>query len=229
VKANLAPRAAQQKTLTASDYLTSGNSAYATGDYQQAVADFAKVIELDPSEVAAYGNRARAYAQLGQYEKAASDYIRAGEIHRFRGNPDEAIRQFTNSLDMSGRNKLALVGRAGARMDKTEYRAAKIDYDEALDIDDKFYPALFGAGICEYQLGKNKNAEKYFRKAKDVNNSDPYLYHFMMLNYVARDDVNKVRKTYGEFKEIASTQDLESFKSSSQYEPVLKLIKKEDL
>lgn len=229
VRANLSPRADQQKTLTASDYLTSGNSAYATGDYKKAVQDFTKTIELDPSEISAYGNRARAFAQLGKYADAASDYIRAGEIYRFHGNPDEAIRQFTNALDMNGNNKLAFVGRAGARMDKTEYRAAKLDYDEALDIDGKFYPALFGAGICEYQLGKTKSAEKYFRKAKDVNDTDPYLYHFMMLNYVAKDDVSKVRKTYDEFKQIASAQDLEAFKSSSQYEPVLKLIKNEDL
>ncbi len=229
VRANLSPRADQKQTLTASDYLTSGNSAYATGDYNKAIEDFTKTIDLDPSSVSAYGNRARAFAQLGKYADAASDYIRAGEIYRFHGSPDEAIRQFSNALDMNGNNKLAYVGRAGARMDKSEYRAAKLDYDEALDIDGKFYPALFGAGICEYQLGKNKNADKYFRKAKDVNESDPYLYHFMMLNYAARDDESKVRRTYDEFKQIASAQELAEFKSSSQYEPVLRMIKKEDL
>lgn len=229
VKANLSPRAVEPTELTAYDYNSRGEGEYASGEYKKAVASFTRAIELDPSSLQAYQNRARAYAQQGIYDKAASDYIRGGEIYRIQGNPEEAVSLFSNALDMDSDNKLALVGRAGARIDKSQYRSARMDYEKALELDDDFYPALLGVGICEYTLGKTKNAEKYFRKAQKANPNDPYVYQYMMLNYFARDDVKKLRRAWSDYKDIASPQDISYVKESPQFQPVLSLIKPEDL
>src|SRR5262249_29852770 len=40
-------------------------------------ADYGKVIELSPNDADAWASRGRAYAELGQWDKAASDFSRA--------------------------------------------------------------------------------------------------------------------------------------------------------
>jgi tetratricopeptide (TPR) repeat protein len=53
------------------------------GNYQRAIKDFDKFIELNPQYVRAYSNRGLAYAKKGQYEEAISDYKQVLKI-----NPD---------------------------------------------------------------------------------------------------------------------------------------------
>ena len=61
-----------------------------------------------------------------------------------------------------------------------------------------------------------------------MDNSDPYLYQYMMLTYLARDNYKKMQQMYAEFKTVANKDELAAFKSSSRYEPVLRFIKEED-
>ena len=48
--------------------------------YDQAIADFSKAIELDPMDSAAYFNRGNAHDGLGENEKATADFARAEEL-----------------------------------------------------------------------------------------------------------------------------------------------------
>jgi len=114
-------------------------------------------------------------------------------------------------------------------MNKGEYRSALFDYTRALEIDDRFYPAFLGAGIAEYKLGDNKNAEKYFKKAKKLNQSDSKLYHYLMLNYLARDNIKQMKKAYTQFKNIAGSNELAEFKSLNRFAPVIRLLDEDDI
>ncbi len=228
IKAILSPRVTAEKAKTAEDYLAEGNAAYSKGQNQAAVASYTKALEMSPNLIEAYEKRAAGYGRLNDKGKAAADNIRLGEIYRMKGQPDKAVQYFTTAENLDAGNKLALVGRAGARLDRNEYRAAAVDYLAAVEMDENFYPALLGAGICEYKLGKNKSADKYLKKAKKVNPSDPFVYHYMMLNYVADDDIKNLRKTFSEFKTVASPAELNDFQLANQFEPVRRLIKDEE-
>ncbi len=230
VKANLSRKAIDSnETLTANDYFDLGNDAFVAEKYQSAIGEFTKAIELSPNHVDAYNKRAQAYVSTGNNDKAAADYIRLGEIYSFKNQNGLAISQFTSALKYSKDNTTALVGRAGSRMDKGEYRSALIDYTRAIEIDNHFYPAQFGAGVAEFKLGDNKNAEKYLKKAKNLNDSNPQLYHYLMLNYLARDNIKQMKKAYAKFKDVAGSSELADFKSSSRFAPVVRLIGEEDL
>jgi len=51
------------------------------GQYEPAVADFTRVIEINPKDFQAYINRGNAYYDQGYFKKAAGDYQKAIEIN----------------------------------------------------------------------------------------------------------------------------------------------------
>ena len=54
---------------------------YATSEqYEAALEEFSRAIELDPDDAQAYSNRGTAYHQLQQYEGALEDFGRAIEL-----------------------------------------------------------------------------------------------------------------------------------------------------
>ena len=222
VSSNAAPE------LSAIDYINLGRDAAAEKKLDLAIEDFDKAVAISPGLADAYIERGKVYAVKGEASKAADDYIRAGEILRINNKLTQAADAFSTALGYAPKNINAVTGRAGVRLDQGDFRPALKDYETALDIDKKFYPALFGAGVCQFKLGDNKKAEKFFGKAHDVNSSDPFLYQYMMLNYLARDDFNNMKKMYAEFKLVANPAELAAFKSSSRFEPVLRLINEED-
>jgi tetratricopeptide (TPR) repeat protein len=229
IKANLARSSGQAAAdLSGDQWISLGYDAMSTKDFDTAIKDFSLAIEQSPGQAEAYLGRAEAYSAAGKTDRAVADYVRAGEISRIGGDRAGAIDAFSAALNDRPKNINALVGRAGALSDGGDYRAAVADYNGALEVDEEFYPALFGSGQCYFRMGDYKKSEKSFKKAYEQNRSDPYLYQYMMLNYLARDNIKKLRSTYAEFKVVADPVELAEFKSSSRFEPVLRLIKEED-
>ena len=57
------------------------------GEYEQAIKDYDKAIELNPEYATAYNNRGNAYAKLGEYDKAIDQFL---ELIKFTKNtPDK--------------------------------------------------------------------------------------------------------------------------------------------
>lgn len=50
--------------------------------YKKAIADYSKVIELDPNDASAYNNRGYALGKLGKEKEAQSDYKKAKTLQR---------------------------------------------------------------------------------------------------------------------------------------------------
>ncbi len=71
---------------SAEEYFISGVGKLASGDYQGAINDFNKAIEINPKDADAYYNRGFAKAKLGDYRKAIEDFNKAIEI-----NPNYAM------------------------------------------------------------------------------------------------------------------------------------------
>ncbi len=70
---------------TAEEYTSRGESKAVSEDYNGAIADFSKAIEIDPNNVRSYFGRGLAKAQLADYKGALVDYSKAIEIE-----PDNA-------------------------------------------------------------------------------------------------------------------------------------------
>ncbi len=225
VNANLKPL---KKQLNSSDYLSLGKDAFNQKQYADAIDKFNKAIKLSPGMAEAYELRAAAYKSSGKNESASNDFIKAGEIYRIGNKPSKSIKAFSSALDLFPENTTALIGRAGARLDNSDYGLALQDYESILNIDENSYQALYGSGVCHFRLSDYKKAEKQFEKAYKIDHSDPILYHYLMLTFLARDKIKDVRRAYAEFKTVASPGELAQFKSSSRFEPILRLIEEEN-
>ena len=55
------------------------------GQYESAIADFTKVLELDANNANAYFNRGSTHDSIGQFDLAIADYTRALDLDRQLG------------------------------------------------------------------------------------------------------------------------------------------------
>jgi len=62
-----------------------GYTLFGEGKYEEAIAEYNKAIEIDPSYAQAYNNRGDAYDNKGQYDLAIADYNKAIELDPNRG------------------------------------------------------------------------------------------------------------------------------------------------
>jgi tetratricopeptide (TPR) repeat protein len=70
---------AVEKTKEA--YLDRGNAYYGKGQFDKAIADSTKALELNPRDAKAYTNRGNAYYDKGQHDEAIADYTKAIELN----------------------------------------------------------------------------------------------------------------------------------------------------
>lgn len=63
------------------DFYIRGNTYMASGEYQQAIDDFTKTIELNSKEANAYYWRGFAYEKLGKFQQAIDDYYQSGILY----------------------------------------------------------------------------------------------------------------------------------------------------
>lgn len=91
------------------------------GDYDLAVSDYNKAIELNPKDAAIYLNRGRAYSNKKSFDlaaldydktieldpKAAAAYLNRGELYEKRGNVSQAMRDYQKTVELDAGNESA--------------------------------------------------------------------------------------------------------------------------
>ena len=129
-------------------YFGRGRAYYHEGQYDKAISDYTKAIEINPKYAEVYFKRGFDYYHTGQYDKAISDYTKAIEInpkyadaytnrgiaYDKKGHYDEAISDFTEAIELNPYlpvTSLAYVNRAVTYYHKEEYDKAWEDVHRA--------------------------------------------------------------------------------------------------
>jgi tetratricopeptide (TPR) repeat protein len=123
--------------------------------FDKAIADYTKAVELDPKNEVYQHNRGFAYSKLGQWDKALTDYAKAIEL-----NPNYAP---------------AWNGRGMIDCDHfAQYDKALAEFSRAIEIDPKFFNAWRNRGVAYRKSGQMDNALVNYSKAAELepNNSD---------------------------------------------------------
>lgn len=123
-----------------------GMTLAALGRLEDAAADFAKVIELDPEDAATYEEQARVLALLKRFDEALVSVDKASqlnpgsvmaitvraEIHAEMGNLDAALHDLNQALAMRPGNPFVLLLRANLYKEMKKPEAALADIERAL-------------------------------------------------------------------------------------------------
>ena len=120
-------------------------SYYGLGNYQEAVDDFSKAIELDPKNGKAYYNRAIVYGALGRNKDAIEDGTRAIEL-----NPKDANAYINRGIDYIG------IG---------NYGKAVADLNKAIELNAQDAAAYYARGYAHQKLSTFERALPDFRKS----------------------------------------------------------------
>ncbi len=127
------------------------NRAYAKHflkDYQGAINDLNKAIEIDPQYSDAYTNRGAAKDELEDYQGAIGDFTKAIEIE-----PQDAF---------------AYYNRGNAKYELGDYQAAIADYNQAIEINPHYAGAYFNRGIAKRNLKDYQGAIADYTRAIEI-------------------------------------------------------------
>jgi tetratricopeptide (TPR) repeat protein len=127
-------------------YYERGEARAEKGDYEGAIADLSKAIEVDPKQARAYAERGWARRQMGDYDGAIADYNRAIELA-----PQVSSAYYDN--------------RGLARLKKGDYGGAIADFTKVIELDPKHASAYVGRGTSRFYMGDHRGAIEDWQKA----------------------------------------------------------------
>ena len=160
----------QTKSMIAEFYESEGSAYLEKRQYDKAIFNFNRAIEMNTADASAYYNRGRAYGEQGQYDQAISDYSKALEINRMYGDT-----YFYRGL---------------AYHAKGQYNQAISDYTKALEINPGDGGTYYARGFTYYFRGEYLKSLVDIKKAESLG----YPIHPRILNDLVSDFATQDRK-----------------------------------
>ncbi|MFV8819737.1 tetratricopeptide repeat protein [Haliea sp. E17] len=163
------------------------------GDYQAALPNFARALQLEPRYGDALANLADTLGKLDRYEEAASIYrqylglvgesaeglITLGGFLRNTQQRPAAMECYQRALTLAPASAEARIKIADARSQSQRFEEALTWYREALEYDAASQAALLGAGRCLLQLGRRDEAVDALQLCLDINPGNGEASHLL--------------------------------------------------
>jgi tetratricopeptide (TPR) repeat protein len=125
-------------TQKVTSHISRGKTYFDIGRSAEAIADFDKAIDLDPTYAEAYINRGAAYGKIGQFDRALADFNKGVEL-----KPDNAFGYFNRSFLFNQLKKFDLALR---------------DYDSYLALEPGNISILYERAVAKRTLGHPADA-----------------------------------------------------------------------
>ncbi|GAB4367401.1 MAG: hypothetical protein Kow0042_08000 [Calditrichia bacterium] len=167
-----------------------------TGDYEAALRDYQKAMELDPANADAYRGRAKAYMALGMLEEAEATYRKAiemkpdfwsgyNELGRFyfqQGRYEEAVNQFQRVVELTPRNVKGYINLGSAYFYLNRRIEAIQAFTKAQEIKPR-YSIYSNLATLYYYEGKYREAARMYEKALDLQDGDYKVWDYLAVAY----------------------------------------------
>lgn len=148
-------------------YYNRGFGYQGTADYDRAIADYSKAIDLNPKFANAYNNRGTVYGIKGDHDRAIADFTKAIDLdpkdanafnnrcfaRAITGQAQAALADCDTALRLKPDYADAFANRALAYYLLARYDEALADYDRALKLDPRAASSLYGRGMIKLKKG----------------------------------------------------------------------------
>ena len=147
-----------ENTSILADIYYNRGTAYSTiGEYDRAIEDLTKAIELRPNDSRAYYNRGGTYIDKKIYGLA--------------------IRDFDRALNLSPDDPSLYLLRGVANIEKQEYEFAASDFSRAIALNPNHADAYNGRGVTHYRSGDLGSAIADYSNAIQLNPNSEHAYY----------------------------------------------------
>ena len=187
-----------------------GNAYEAVGEYDRAIEDYGRAIQLNPGYAAAYYNRADVYYAKLDFDRAVEDYSEAirlepdsarahnsrGVVYRAKGAFDKAIADFDAAIHLNPNDAAVLASRGNTYAAKGRFESAVADFSSAIELEPDIAWLYVNRARAELYLGQTKVAIADATTALRLNPSDAYAVIWLHLAHVqdAVDDFHELAR-----------------------------------
>lgn len=159
-----------------------GYNSLETRDYNNAILNFSKVIELAPEYEPAYTLRAQCYSDLGYHNKALPDLNKSLELkpdnvyslflrgwcYNYLEKFTEALMDFNKIIEFKAEQDFGYFGRGYAKAHLSDYYGSNMDYMKTVELNPNHSMAYNNIGWNHFEKGELNEALKYVNKALEV-------------------------------------------------------------
>lgn len=194
-------------------YFFRGLAKYSLGDYEGAILDFNKSININPYFSYNYQYRGISKSQLKRFHEALKDF--ADAIHRGPNNADvyvnrgttkiqldmyeNSLSDFDTALIIDKKNELAHINKAYALYKLDKLDASLDEINKAIRINYLNKTAYQRRGMLKFEMEKFEDAIFDFELAMKLDDEDPLLYFFRGLSrYQSGDTLG----TYSDYEKV---------------------------
>jgi serine/threonine protein kinase/tetratricopeptide (TPR) repeat protein len=200
-----------------------------TGQYDKAVTDFRRALEVDPTSASAYRGLAKAYEEKGLLDQAEITFQRAialkpdywagyndlGVFYFRHSRYEDAITQFRQVVNLTPDNDRGFSNLGGIYYLLKRWPEAQETFERALALK-KTYRVCSNLGTLYYIQGEYARAARMYEAALELNDNDYRVWgNLAAAYYWAPGEKQKAQKTYrraielGERSKQVNTKDPE--------------------
>jgi tetratricopeptide (TPR) repeat protein len=202
----------------AEEFYQQGLSKYEAQNYQAAIANFSKAIDINPDYAEAYNRRGDSYYRLGDYKKSlidssnairlnsknANSYYDRGFSLYSLGDYNGAISDYNQAIELNSKNSEFYYARALARKKIRDSKRAIEDINTAISLNPQFATAYVERAKIIRKQGNKLDAGKDFDQAVALQPDNPELYYERGINYYELNQKQAARKDFTKAIEINS-------------------------
>ncbi len=180
------------RVQVATIYWELGRKFHAESDYERAIINKTRAIELDPQQDLHYYARGVSYEAQGDYDRAIADYAQAieldpqnaeyywqrGVIYQVKGDYDHAITDETRAIELNPQDAVYYWHRGVSYHAKGDYDLALADYSRAIALDPQQADYYRQRGVSYHNKGDYDRALADYTQAiaLDPQNGE---YHYL--------------------------------------------------
>lgn len=197
-------------------YFNRGYECSKKKDYDCAVDNYTKAIELNPQYADAYYNRGVTYDDKGNYDQAIRDYNKTigvnsqyanayynrGNAYNDKGSHDRAIKDYDKAIELNPQYADAYNNRGLAYYNNRNYEQAIKEYDKVVELNPQFAGAYSNRGLAYYKKRNYEQAIRDYDKAIELNPQYASAYNNRGNVYNDRGNYDRASKDYSKAIEL---------------------------